>query len=56
MTEKSLVNECTDPTQSLTIELPCALIERIERYSRENGSTVPGVLIEALDMFLRKAE
>ncbi len=52
MTEKSITNECIDPTQSLNIEIPCALVERIERYAKENGSTVPGIMIEALDRFL----
>jgi hypothetical protein len=47
-------NVCSDPTQSLTVELPCQLVERIERYAKDNGATVDGVLIEALDSFLRK--
>ncbi len=54
MTEKPLTNECSDPTQSLTIELPCRMVERIERYAKENGMDAAGVLIEALDTFLRK--
>ena len=49
-------NQCQDLTQSLTIELPCQMLERIERYAKENGLDVPGVLIEALDTFLRKQE
>ena len=53
MKEESIKNQCTDPTQSLTLEIPCALVERIERYVKENGSTVTGVMIEALDRFLR---
>lgn len=53
MTEKSITNECADPTQSLTIEIPCVLVERIQRYAKEKGSTVTGVMIEALDKFLR---
>jgi len=34
--------------------LPCPLAERVERYARENETDVSGVLIEALDVFLRK--
>jgi len=54
MTEKNITNECADPTQTMTI--PCALVARIERYAIENGVTVPGVLIEALDRFLRESD
>ncbi|XPS85529.1 hypothetical protein Dvar_35470 [Desulfosarcina variabilis str. Montpellier] len=40
-------------TQELTIQVPCRLAERVERYANENGNTVTGVVIEALDTFLR---
>lgn len=53
MTEESIADECSDPTQTLSIELPCQMVERIERYAKENGATVAGVMIEALDNFLR---
>lgn len=53
MTEESIANECSDPTQSLTIELPCQMVERIEKYAKENEVTAAGVLIEALDNFMR---
>ncbi len=53
MTEETK-DQCQDPTQILTVELPCQMVERIERYAKENGATVTGVLIEALDSFLRK--
>jgi len=52
MTEE-LKNQCQDLTQNLTIELPCQILERIERYAKEHGMDVDGVLIEALDEFLR---
>ena len=55
MTEET-DDQCQDPTQSLTVELPCQMVERIERYAKENGATVTGVLIEALDNFLRNQE
>jgi len=56
MTEKITADQCQDLTQSLTIELPCQIFERVERYAKENGLDVTGVLIEALDTFLRKQE
>ena len=55
MTEE-LKNQCQEPTESLTIELPCRMVERIERYAKENGMDMQGVLIEAVDGFLRKPE
>ena len=55
MTEE-LKNQCQDLTQSLTIELPCQIVERVERYAKENGMDAAGVLIEALDTFLRKTK
>ncbi len=46
-------NECVEPTDNLTIELPCQMIERIEKYANKNDNTINGVLLEALDTFLR---
>lgn len=56
MTKETQENVCSDPTQSLIVELPCQLVERVERYAKENGATVDGILIEALDSFLRKTK
>jgi len=39
--------------QPITIHLPRRLAKRIEKYANENGNTVTGVVIEALDTFLR---
>jgi hypothetical protein len=47
-------NEPKDQTPGQTIELPCQIVERVERYAKENGADVGEVLIEALDQFLRK--
>ncbi len=55
MTEE-LKNQCQDLTQTLTIELPCQIFERVQRYANENGMDAAGVLIEALDTFLRKQD
>ncbi len=53
MTEE-FKDQCQDLTETLTVELPCQILERIERYAKENGTDVTGVLIEALDNLLRK--
>ncbi len=45
--------ECADPTQELTIQIPCRLAERINAYASKNDSTITHVVIEALDIFLR---
>ncbi|MDX2508665.1 MAG: hypothetical protein QNK28_03850 [Desulfobacterales bacterium] len=50
---KETKDQCQDPTQSLTVELPCQMVERIERYAKNNETSLTGVLIEALDGFLR---
>jgi predicted transcriptional regulator len=47
-------NECTDPTESMTIELPCAMIERVQKLAAEKNTTLSNILIEALDSFLRE--
>ena len=44
---------CSDDTQQITIPLPCRLAERVDKYAKENGNTVTGVVIEALDTLLR---
>lgn len=44
---------CSDPTQDVTIHIPCALAERVAAYAEDNASTFSSVVIEALDFFLR---
>jgi len=56
MTKEISMDQCQDLTQTLTIELPCQMLERIERYAKENVMDAAGVLIEALDSFLRKQD
>lgn len=41
-----------DP-QLITIQLPKRIVERAEKYAKENGNTITGIVIEALDTFLR---
>jgi hypothetical protein len=45
---------CTDPTEEITIRIPCALAERIAAYASDNQTTPSSVIIEALDFFLRQ--
>ena len=47
-------NVCEDLTQSITIELPCAMAQRVAKLAEENRTTLSNILIEALDSFLRK--
>ena len=53
MKDQSNPISCPDDIQPITIHLPCRLAERAEKYANENGNTVTGVVIEALDTFLR---
>jgi hypothetical protein len=42
----------TDLTKTMTIEIPCSLAERAEKYAKGNGTSLSGVVIEALAVFL----
>lgn len=53
MKDRTNTITCTDDTQPITIRLPCRLAERAEKFAKENGNTVTGVVIEALDTLLR---
>lgn len=59
MPEKIIVKDRSAPLsrnkdiQPITIHLPSRLAQRAEKYANENGNTVTGVVIEALDTFLR---
>jgi len=44
---------CSDDTQLITMHLPCLLAQRAEKYANTHDNTVTGVVIEALDAFLR---
>ena len=52
MTEE-LKDQCQDPTETLTVDLPCQMLERIELYAKEHKTNITGVMIEALDSLLR---
>ena len=53
MNDQPDLSECSDDTKKITVYLPFQLAERAERYAKENGNTITGVVIEALDTFLR---
>ena len=36
-------SEYTKETQTITVNLPCRLAERVDKYARENGNTDTGV-------------
>ena len=44
--------ECAGDTEQIVINIPCRLAKRIQRYADENGNTITGVVIEALDALL----
>ena len=50
--DKSDPTKCSDDTEQIVINIPCRLIERAQKYADENGNTVTGVVIEALDALL----
>ncbi len=53
MQDEHIAAQCSDPTQELTIRIPCVLAERVEAYAAEHETTLSSVVIEALDFFLR---
>jgi len=54
MTDQSGAISCADEPQQFKIYLPCRLAERVDKYAKENGNTVTGVVIEALEALLRR--
>lgn len=54
MNDDSSSLNCSDDTQQITVQLPCRLVQRIERYARKQDNTVTGIVIEALDTYLRE--
>lgn len=53
MKKESTKSQCSDPTQEFKIQIPYRLAERAEAYAAANKTTITGVVIEALDAFLR---
>ena len=53
MTSDNFKDQCSDMTKEFNIQIPCRLAERVEAYAKENDADITGVVIEALDAFLR---
>jgi hypothetical protein len=53
MNSDAFKNQCDDITKEYQIKIPCLLAERVESYAKKYDTTIAGVVIEALDMFLR---
>lgn len=53
MTKKPFDGQCSDLTQTMSVEIPCGLAARVEKHADENETDFSGVIIEALDAFLR---
>ncbi|MCJ8499972.1 hypothetical protein [Desulfatitalea alkaliphila] len=52
MSEKPTEITCSEETREIVINIPCRLAERASKYANENGNTITGVVIEALDALL----
>ena len=56
MNNKNFKDQCTNLTKEFNLKIPCRLAERIEAYASANNATITGVVIEALDTFLREQQ
>jgi len=54
MDSENFKDQCSDLTKEFTIQIPCKLAERVEGFASANNTTITGVVIEALDTFLRE--
>jgi hypothetical protein len=52
MTSESISITYPDDTEQIVINIPCRLAKRAQKYADENGNTITGVVIEALDALL----
>jgi hypothetical protein len=43
-------------TKEFNLQIPCTLAERVEAYASANNAIITGVVIEALDTFLREQQ
>ena len=53
MATDNFKDQCSDMTKEFNIQIPCRLAERIEAFAKENNAYLTGIVIEALDAFLR---
>jgi len=54
MARENFKDQCSDLTKEFNIQIPCMLAERVEGFATANNATITGVVIEALDTFLRE--
>jgi hypothetical protein len=54
MDSENFKDRCSDLTKEFDIQIPCRLAERVEGFASVNNTTITGVVIEALDAFLRE--
>jgi hypothetical protein len=52
LTAEAAKIKCQDDVQQIVINIPCRLAKRAQKYANENGNTITGVVIEALDALL----
>ena len=52
MAENAVAGQCTNDTQQFIINIPSRLAKRVEKYAKDRGDTITGVMINALDSFL----
>jgi len=53
MENEGFKDQCSDMTKEFNIQIPCRLAERVKAYAKETDNSIEGVVIEALDVFLR---
>ena len=53
MPSEKFKDQCSDMTKEFNLQIPCRLAERVEAYAKENDADITGIVIEALDAFLR---
>jgi len=56
MDNEKFKNQPSDMKKEFNLQIPCRLAERVEAYASANNATVTGVVIEALDTFLREQQ
>ena len=56
MEGKKFEDRGSEMKKEFHIQIPCRLAERIEAYASLNNATITGVVIEALDTFLRRRQ
>jgi len=54
MATENFKDQCSDITKEFNIQIPCRLAERVEAFAKENDADITGIVIEALDTFLRE--